>query len=212
MRRRGMGWWFPAAVLLVVCAALPLAWASGAHHGAGEAPTINWWVWDAHQPPMGWFLLDFAIFLAGLIHFARKPLGGALAERHDTIKRSISEAASAHAKAASRQALVRDKLARMESEAQGLAASSQTDGQAEHDQIVADAKAYAARLQQDSSAIAAQEQKRAEERLRRQLLQAALLQASEKLTQELDSKHQQEILERAIGELETSEPMPGKAS
>ncbi len=212
MKRRGMGWLLPAAGLLVVCMALPLAWASGAHHSAGDVPTINWWVWDAHQPPMGWFLLDFVIFLAGLVHFAGKPLRGALAERHTTIKRSISEAASAHAKAASHQEQVRDKLARMESEAQTMATSSQNEGQAEHDQIVADAKAYAARLQQDSSAIVAQEQKRAEERLRRQLLQAALRQAGEQLTQELDAARQQEILERAIGELETSEPMPGKAS
>lgn len=212
MKRRGMGWWLPAAMLLVVCAALPMAWASGAHHGASEALSINWWAWDAHQPPMGWFLLDFVIFLGGMVYFATAPLRGALAERHNTIKKSISEAASAHAKAASRQEQVRDKLARMESEAQALAASSQTDGQAEHDQIVADAKAYAARLQQDSATIVAQEQKRAEERLRRQLLQAALHKAAESLTQDLDAKRQQAILERAIAELEAPQPSAGKAS
>src|SRR5690349_3600546 len=86
--------------LLVALGVALAPWAQAASHAHhGDAPSINWWAWSAHAPPVGWFLLDFALFAGALVLVAKKPLARAFSERHLRIKRGIAEAASAHAKA-----------------------------------------------------------------------------------------------------------------
>ena len=52
---------------------------------------INWWEWDKSKLPVGWFIVNFIIFVGILSHFVKKPLAAAFENRHNTIKQSIAD-------------------------------------------------------------------------------------------------------------------------
>ena len=212
------GPWFtqPARLRLVSIGAVALAaltaaavQASGAAHGAHNADplALNWWDGAAHNPPIGYFLVDFIIFISGLVYVAAKPLSQAFGQRHLSIKRAIAEASAAHAKASARHKDATGKLAHVDAEVRALTESSKTDGEAERAQIVREAREYADRLQAESGSIAAQELQRAQGRLRRAVLSAALRQAKARLLQDITESDKQRLLEQSIGELESA-PAP----
>ena len=77
----------------VLCFAA-VAFAAKAGHGD---PHVNWWTWDDHAPPVGWFIIDFVIFI-GLIYFlAKKGVVAMFKKRHETIKGAIDAAGSVQA-------------------------------------------------------------------------------------------------------------------
>jgi F-type H+-transporting ATPase subunit b len=197
-------WRLMAGVALVTSmVGAALAQASDGHGEHAASLELNWWQWSTQAPPIGWFLLDFALFFGALVYFAAKPLAQAFAQRHLTIKRAISEAAAAHAKASARQREYKDKLARIEDEARSLLDGSREGGAQERDQIVKQAKEYASRLSKDSETLAEQELQRARGRLRAATVQAALGRAESLLRKELTPADQQRLLELSIQDLET---------
>lgn len=199
----------PARLRLVSVSAIALmammavaAQAGGEHGAHGDPLALNWWDGNGHNPPIGYFLVDFFIFISGLVYVAAKPLSQAFAQRHLSIKRAISEASAAHAKATARQKEASGKLSLVDAEVRALAESSKIDGEAERAAIVHEAQEYAERLQSESGSIAAQELQRAQGRLRRTLLSAALRQARTRLLQDITEADKQRLLEQAIGELD----------
>lgn len=198
-RKRWIGAWVVATVAVAL-----VAQASEGHHGdAPSFASINWWAWEVHKPPMGWFLLDFFVFLGGLVYFTAKPLADAFSQRHTAIKRTIAEMASAHAKASSRQQTLRGQLAGLEAEVRQLLDSSRKDGEEERTQLVKDAKEYAERMGKDAGAIATQETERARLRLQQVVLRAALTRAQSLLHEQITAADQQTLIEQAITELES---------
>jgi F0F1-type ATP synthase membrane subunit b/b' len=192
-------WCLSAAWAGFLCLQVVSTAAAAAAHAAHSAPlTINFWTWDSHAPPMGWFLFDFAIFMGGLIYFSAKPLATAFAQRHQKIKRAIGEAASAHATAISEQHAWREKLSKVEGEIKELQRSSEADGEADRDRIIAEAHAYATRLQADGVAQADQELRQAKDRLRRTLLDKTLSRAAAQLRATLTDADRQRLMDESI--------------
>lgn len=185
-----------ALAAIVVLAGARLALASG--HADAEALHINWWTWDPHAPPMGWFFIDFALFLVGLVYFTAKPISQSFVERHAAIKKAIADAAAAHAKASLAQAEARQKLAGLEAESRELLETSLKDGEAERAQAVQDADDYAKRMKADTSSLADQEFKRARLRLQGKTMRQALVRARAILESELDAADQTRLLDASI--------------
>jgi F-type H+-transporting ATPase subunit b len=165
------------------------------------AAGINWWAWDPHRSPMGWFLLDFALFVALLVYFVAKPLRQALNDRHNTMRRAITQAAANHAKATSEQQLWGQKLAGLEAELRELEATSLADGEAEVIRMVADAEQRAAQVRVDAAAQLQQEQRRAHESVRRQSLAEVLMMAEEVLRATITPEDQSRLLDDASASL-----------
>lgn len=183
-----------AALMVFAQARLGLA---QAEHQA-SALRINWWAWDSHAPPMGWFLFDFALFVLALVYLTAKPVSQSFLERHVAIKKAIADAAAAHAKASLAQADARQKLAGLEAESRELIETSLKDGEAERAQMVKDADAYAARMKADTSSLADQEIKRARLRLQARTMRSALSRARALLEAELDGQDQTRLLDTSI--------------
>lgn len=184
-----------AASVWLVMGHVALAWATEID---AESSPINWWTWDAHAPPMGWFLLDFGLFLAALIYLTARPLAQSFAERHAAIKKAIADAAAAHAKASLAQAEARQKLASLEVESRELLQTSLRDGQAERAQMVHDADEYARRMKADTSSLADQELKRARLRLQGRTMRATLSRTATLLQADLDQDDQRRLLDAGI--------------
>jgi F-type H+-transporting ATPase subunit b len=156
---------------------------------------------------MGWFLLVFGLFVFGLVYFAAKPLSPAFSQRHLGIKKAISDAAAAHAKARETHQDLRAKLAGLEGELKALQTSNSQDGEAERAQLVKEAREYAERMQKDSGSMASQELQRAQERLRHEVAAQALEKAQALLARELTSADQQALIDQAIEELESGKAL-----
>jgi ATP synthase F0 subunit b len=191
-----------AAAVVLVCAGA--AEAAGGHDGGGHggALHVNWWTWDEHAPPVGWFIVDFVIFVALLVHFARKPIARAFAQRHESIRRSLRDAEQAHAAAQSAYDVIRGKLGNADSAAAEVLASGRRDGEADRDRIVQAAGDYAERLRKDSGSVAAQEEDQARQRLRGVAIVESLGRAQQWLRTELSDADRSRLLEEALTELE----------
>ena len=158
---------------------------------------INWWAWDPHRSPMGWFLLDFALFVALLVYFTARPLRQALQERHNTVRRAVTQAAASHAKATTEQQLWSQKLAGLDGEIRDLDNESRKDGEAEVARLLADAEARAGQLRHEAKAQAEQELRRAHEFVRQQTLAEVLSMARTVAAQAITPDDQSRLLEAA---------------
>ena len=197
---------FVAAIMLVSGVAL----AAGGG-GPVSFSDINWWNWDAHKLPLGWFIVDFVIFVGILVHFVKKPMAAAFENRHKVIKKTIEDNAKAHADARQAHDEFQSKLANVDAEGNALIERSKADGALERDQMIEDAKAYSDRIKGDSSAIVDQEYTQASVRLQAFAALGALKDAEERLKANITDGDQTRLLEEAIAELETSTPAGGAA-
>jgi F0F1-type ATP synthase membrane subunit b/b' len=175
-----------------------------AEHGAHASHAINWWHMSMETPPLGWFLIDFVIFVALLVHFTRKPFARAFASRHDTIARAIAENEAAFGGAKAEYDQARDKLAAVEREVAALISKVKEDGVFERDRIVESARSYASRMREDVKGIIANEATAARGRLQKRVAAAALAAAEQALVQSITAADRTRMIEDAIADIEKS--------
>jgi F0F1-type ATP synthase membrane subunit b/b' len=195
------------AVLMLV-SGVALAAGGGGNASFSE---INWWKWDAHKLPLGWFIVDFIIFVGLLVHFVKKPMAAAFANRHQLIKKTIADNEKAHAQARQTHDEYQSKLANVDAEGNALIERSKADGALERDKLIEDATAYGERIKGDSTAIVDQELTQAGLRLQAFAALGALKDAEERLQASITDGDQTRLLEEAIKELETSSSAGGAA-
>ena len=172
----------------------------GGHHG-GDLH-INWWTWDTHAPPVGWFWIDFLLFVGLLVYFLKKPMVALFQERHRSIKQAIEDAQQAYTKAKNHHDDYTSKVKNLEAEESALIEGARKDGDALRERIVADAEAYGERLRKDAATSGAAEMERAQKRLREQVVQKVVARAKDILTHDLEDHDRERLLESAIRDLE----------
>ena len=91
-------------------------------------PHINAWAWDEHAPPVGWFILDFILFVFILVKVGKKPLEKIFKARHETIKKSIADATARFDGATTVREDYQSKLASIDEESSRLMAESKVEG------------------------------------------------------------------------------------
>ena len=185
-----------AAVLLFLAPAL--AAGGGGHHGSDH---VNWWTRDMGAPPVGWFLVDFVLFIGLLVYFLKGPFAKLFAARHDTIKKSIEDAGKALDKARKHHGEYTDKLARVDSEVEGLVQGGESDGKAERERILKSAKDYAERMRKDTETLIHQEFSRAQSDLQRQTALSALALAEKLVKKNINEADHQRLIDSALAEL-----------
>ena len=179
--------------------------AHGGGHGHGHgAPHVNWWKWDPNAPPVGWFAINFVIFVYFLVKFARKPLAAAMQKRHETIKATIEENQSAFDAIKSKHDTYRGKLANVDQESRELIESTKQDGALERDRIVKNAEEYAARMKSDVVTVVAQEEQRAAQRLQSDVAKAALADAEQMLRRGITDADRERLFEQSLKEIEAN--------
>ena len=172
-------------------------------------PHINVWEWNEHAPPVGWFIVDFIIFVFLLAKLGKKPLQTTFTGRHETIKRAISEAAARLGKAGSTRETCQAKLASVDDEATGMISSSRDDGRADCDRLLDEAKEYAEKMRRDSSRLMGQETVMAHARLQVETVAKALDKAQDLLLGEMADADHNRLIEQAIDELEAQSVVGG---
>ncbi len=169
--------------------------------GHGELH-VNWFEWKTEAPPVGWFIIDFIVFLGLLVYFTRKPIKAAFRQRHERIKLALDEAKAVHDQAVARYENYKGKLANVEDEAGQFVARGREDGAAECDRILAAGRQYSERLRVDSVTIVEQEVRAANLRLQREAARKVLDATEEILKAEIADPDRKRLIEEAIIQLE----------
>ncbi len=163
---------------------------------------INWWTWDTHAPPIGWFLIDFAIFVWILVKMGKKQAGAAFKARHERIKTDISTAEEGENKARSYSYEYVQKLERADEERRLLIDGSEEDGIRDREHAIVEAKEYAERLIKDGAGVAALEERRAYARLKKTAVSMAIAGAREEIAESINGEDRQRLFDDALLEIE----------
>lgn len=188
-----------AACLVVGVLMASVAMAAGGgetHHG------INWWGINREQPPVGWAIVNFVLFVSALVYLLRQPAANTFARRHASIKQSLEAAQSALAKAKAHREEYSTKLSRVDTERTALIEGGRRDGEEAYARILEEAKAYAARLRTDSETVTQLELRSAKARLQRETARAAMVEAERIIKAQLTPDDHQRLIIRSIEALE----------
>jgi F-type H+-transporting ATPase subunit b len=187
-----------------MCMALCLWGTSALAAGGGHSGNlhINWWEWDDHAPPLGWFIVDFGLFVALLIYLIKKPLRNVFVKRHTTIKESIEQNQIAHGKAKAYHDEYRSKIDRIQQEVESLLQGAQADGISDRDSTVDAAQSYATRVSDEADSTIGQELSASRRRLHAQFSGDVLDVAGQMLRDQVSHEDQQRLIEDAIVALE----------
>lgn len=184
------------AALCLVLAAAP-AWASGGEEGGGES--------------LLWPAVNFALLIGALIYFARKPVQAFFASRRGAIHDELERSAELQRQAEERHARWQRKLVDLERELDEIRRLGRERAEAEREQILADARAGAERIERTARSAIDQELRRAREQLREEASQLAVELASGLLRERVTDADRDRLLDEFIARVEQAPAAPRRA-
>ncbi|MFP8877521.1 MAG: ATP synthase F0 subunit B [Myxococcota bacterium] len=153
-------------------------------------------------------LLNFALLGGVLIYFARTPVRDFFAARRASIETQLSEAAELQQRAEQQHARLEGQLAELDREREGIREVARERAEREAEQILADARAAAERIQRDAATAIEQELRRGQESLREEASELAVGLAAELLREQVGPEDRQRLLDEFIQSVEAT-PGPG---
>lgn len=191
------------------------------HHAPTGAPAINWTdlgYADKNDhgdelekgdtpmaPPLLFALLNFAIF-AGILYWKAGPaLSKYLANRHESIKNALEEAAKLQEEAKEKLKEYSARIADADAEVNTLIEQIRKDAEAERTKLVSDAERQAERVRKDAEARIETEFLAARRELEREVVAKAVEVAEKLLTEKSSAVDQQNLFNAYISDLKKSE-------
>jgi len=175
-RIRTLGWL--AVVLSIAAAAAP---AQAAEEGGLLYPWIN-----------------FALLLAVLFYFTRKPIQAFFGDRRAAIRKELDEAAALERRAHERYAQWQRRLVDLESELAQIRSAAEERAEAERASLLADARAAAERIRADAAAAVEHELRRARAHLREEASQLAVELAAGILREKVTAQDRDRLIDEFI--------------
>ncbi len=149
-------------------------------------------------------VFNFAIVIAILVYFLRKPLKSALSGRTEEIEKALAEAKKVKVEAEAKFAEYDQKLATATDEIAEISAAIRREGEVEKKKIIASAKALALEIEKEAGNTAELEIAKARTELQREAVKLAVGIAEELLkknfTKEDDTRFIDEYMQK-VGEL-----------
>ena len=145
-----------------------------------------------------WPAFNLVILIVVLVYFARKPLRDYFASRRSEIQSELTGAADQLAGAEATYAKWQRRLIDLETELEGIRATSRQRAEVERDKILSDARAVAERIRRDASAAVETELRRARGKLREEATQLAIELATERLEREITDADRDRLLDEFI--------------
>ncbi len=178
-----------ALVVAVATIVGPIA-AFAAEHGAEHVPSIG---------DLKFFWLNFLVYSFGLYFITRNPIKSGWLARRAAIAEAVSaakrETDAAHAELSAAQT----KMQSLSADISKMTADLERETQRESADIVAQAKIRAERITQQSKELAEAERKSTEALIRRELVNAAIDRARERLQKEVNAQTDKPLRETALG-------------
>ena len=151
-------------------------------------------------------LINWGVLVSLIVVFAKKQLPAALKKRKAAIVQGIEEAGRVKSTAESRLHALEAKLSHVDEEIDNIKADMKRTSEAERERILREAEERRGRMERDAVRLIETELEGAKEKLRREVVDAALQLASQKVTNQLTAQDQQALFEEALGSLKNLPP------
>jgi F-type H+-transporting ATPase subunit b len=158
---------------------------------------------------LGWQLLNFGVLVFILVKFGGPPVTRALQARHDQIKTDLASAAEARSAAQARFEHQEKRLAALEHEIADIARNIKQEAEAEKVRLIAIAEERAKRIREESEFNIEQQDKQAEEDLRREVAAAAVALAEKIVRTQIVAGDQQRLIDTFVGDVAGNGTHPG---
>jgi len=174
--------------LLLLLVAAP-AWASGGEGGEGGGGLL-------------FPILNFALLVGLLVYLTRKPILAFFAERRRTIHNALDEAAELQRQAEERHAKWQRRLVDLERELEEIRRLGRERAESERENILADAREGAARIERTARSAIEQELRRAREQLREEAADLAVELAAGLLRERVSDADRDRLMDEFIARVE----------
>lgn len=151
---------------------------------------------------MGWKIFNFVVFVGLLVFLLKKHVVQFWQTRRSAISSQIGEAKELLAKAEERNRKLKLRAERIEHEMSTLIEHLKQEGETEKKKILERAEQQVVRLREDTEKIVGQEFKRAQEFLKREIVQSAVLIAEKIIQEKMSPEHQKKLNESTLRSLE----------
>ena len=145
---------------------------------------------------INWLILVWLIAL-----LAKKQLPAALKKRKANLVSGMEEAARVKSEAESRLHELETKLSHIDEEISRITAEMQRAGELERERVLREAEERRTRMERDAARLIETELDGAKEQLRRDVVQAALRQATDEVSRQLTNSDQDRLFDEALGSL-----------
>jgi F-type H+-transporting ATPase subunit b len=183
----------PGILVLTLVVAVPAFSATG---GGGEAhgPDLKAFLWQ---------VVNFAILVAILLFFARKPIRDLLKNRTESIQKSIEEAREAREKAEEALAKVEERLKEKDREVADILATAERSGLKEREAIIEEGERLSRKIVEQARANIEYELKQAREAIKAEAVELAMEIAEKKIREKLSEEEQKRLFEESLKKLES---------
>lgn len=151
-------------------------------------------------------LLNLAVLLWIIIHFARDPVRRALRDRAETVSHDIDQAKRLHAEAEEMLATYSAKMEGLEREMQEIVEEQRREGEAEKKRLIDEASAEAERIRREAERTAETEIARAKARLEAEVVDRAIEAATKAVREKMTPADQRRLTADYLSQLEESSP------
>jgi F0F1-type ATP synthase membrane subunit b/b' len=172
---------------------------------ASAAPTdgINWFkIGDPHNLAMGWFILNFMIFIGGVTYVIRGPILRAVRARADRFEELLNASERAREAAEKRQAELQAKLDGLSLEIDALRENSLAKLGHEKELIIASAELEIKRMQKNAEIALERQRAAAQTQLTAEAARLAIASAAQRVAQLVDSSDQARLSDEFVVNME----------
>jgi F-type H+-transporting ATPase subunit b len=145
--------------------------------------------------------INWLVLVSLIVAFAKKQLPAALKKRKASLVQGMEEAARVKAQAEAHLAELETKLGHVDQEIEQIKSDMQRQSEIEREKILREAEERRARMERDAARLIMTELEAAKEQLRREVVTAALQQATDQVSRQLTSGDQERLFQEALGSL-----------
>jgi len=189
---------FAAAIAVLVPAAALAAGGGDTHHDPGHTTPAQWWM-------MAFMFINFGLFVALMVRFARAPLRDYLVDRRKELVEAMAEAARAKEDADRTRREYEEKLAGLADVKRELIEEIGRIAEADRERMLVEAREGADRMKQDSELTARSDFERARRELREEAARLATELASTQIQQRLDEGERHRLLGEFLKQVEAAD-------
>ena len=158
-------------------------------------------------------LINWLVLVWLIVSVAKKQLPIALQKRKASLVQGMEEAARVKAQAEVHLAELESKLSHVDEEIERIKAEMQRTSELERERVLREAEERRLRMERDAARLIETELESAKEQLRRDVVSAALQQATQEVRRQVNAGDQDRLFEEAIGSLKglPNKSMGGRA-
>ena len=171
----------------------------------GGAPTdgINWFtIGDPHSLAMGWFILNFILFITGASFVIRGPIMRQVRARAERFEKLLRAAEEARERAERRQAELQARLDGLSAEIDELQRSTDEKLEREKALIMANAEAEISRLRKNAEIALDRQRRSAERRLTAEAARLAYGAAHQRVTEAITPEDHDRLSDEFVSNVE----------